>query len=345
MTMRVVVTGAAGFIGSHLCERLVQADHEVVGVDCFTDYYDTARKRSNVAGLLGERSFTLLDLDLLSAHLEPLLDGVDVVYHLAGQPGVRPSWGQEFATYSQRNLLATQRLLEAARDCKLTKFVYASSSSVYGDAEAYPTKEDLRPQPVSPYGVTKLAAEHLCELYRTTAAVPTVSLRLFTVYGPRQRPDMAFSALIEAAVTGGQFVLFGDGNQTRDFTYVDDVVTAMTAAAESDWTGVANIGGGARTSMREVIEIVSALVGPVDVISLPTQPGDVRHTAADTQVAHRAFGYTPAVSLRDGLKHMVHAFGAEVPGGVGASASLGVEVSLPIPEQITLLPDKQVDLL
>jgi len=342
--MRVVVTGAAGFIGSHLCERLVQDDHEVIGVDCFTDYYDSDRKHSNIAGLLREPSFTLLELDLLTAPLEPLLDGVDVVYHLAGQPGVRPSWGQEFATYSQRNLLATQRMLEAARDCELTKFVYASSSSVYGDAEAYPTKEDLRPQPVSPYGVTKLAAEHLCELYRTTAGVPTVSLRLFTVYGPRQRPDMAFSALVEAALTGGQFVLFGDGNQTRDFTYVDDVVTAMTSAAESDWTGVANVGGGARTSMREGIDIVAELVAPVDLIGQPTQRGDVRHTAADTEVAHRAFGYTPRVSLREGLARMVDAFRVAASGVVDTTDSFGADIPSSSLEEMSRLPGRPVDL-
>jgi nucleoside-diphosphate-sugar epimerase len=312
--MRVVVTGAAGFIGSHLCERLVQAGNEVTGVDCFTDHYDSRRKRSNVATLLREPAFTLHEVDLLTAPLEPLLDGVEVVYHLAGQPGVRPSWGQEFATYTQRNLLVTQRLLEASCDCQLAKFVYASSSSVYGDAEGYPTREDVRPQPVSPYGVTKLAAEHLCELYRTIAEVPTVSLRLFTVYGPRQRPDMAFFALIGAALTGSQFVLFGDGNQTRDFTYVDDVVAAMTAAAQSDWTGVANVGGGARTSMLEVIDIVADLVAPVDIVALPTQRGDVRHTAADTAVAHRAFGYSPRIPLREGLARMVQSFRIEASG-------------------------------
>jgi nucleoside-diphosphate-sugar epimerase len=312
--MRAVVSGAAGFIGSHLCESLLRAGDEVVGIDCFTDNYDVSRKRSNVADLLMHPAFALHEVDLLTAPLEPLLDGADAVYHLAGQPGVRPSWGQEFAIYTQRNILVTQRLLEGSRDLQLEKFVYASSSSVYGDAEAYPTKEDLRPQPVSPYGVTKLAAEHLCELYRVTAGVPTASLRLFTVYGPRQRPDMAFSALIEAAVSRSQFLLFGDGKQTRDFTYVNDVVNAMMAAARSEWTGVANIGGGSRTSMLEVIDIVAELVAPVDVISLPTQRGDVRHTAADTSVARRAFGFAPQVTLREGLARMAHSLEIEASG-------------------------------
>jgi nucleoside-diphosphate-sugar epimerase len=176
---------------------------------------------------------------------------------------------------------------------------------VYGNAEAYPTTEDLRPQPISPYGVTKLAAEHLCEVYRVTAGVPTVSLRLFTVYGPRQRPDMAFSRLVSAAIDGDPFLLYGDGEQSRDFTYVSDVITAMRAAALAPWTGVANIGGGSRTTMNQVIATVGALARPVDVVRLPVQRGDVRHTAADTSVAREAFGYEPSVSLEEGLRRMV----------------------------------------
>lgn len=302
--MRAVVTGAAGFIGTHLVTHLLDEGDEVVGIDSITDYYDTRRKLANIAPLCRREHFTFHRADLLTAPLPALLEGADVVYHLAGQPGVRPSWGEEFATYAERNLLATQRLLEAARDHPLRKLVYASSSSVYGDAETYPTVETLRPRPVSPYGVTKLAAEHLCELYRGTAGVPTASLRLFTVYGPRQRPDMAFRRLIDAAVTGGQFLLYGDGQQTRDFTYVADVVQAMRAAAVSSWTGVANIGGGATTSMRDVVDLVSEIVRPVNVVRLPTQRGDVRHTAADTTVARQGFGYVPVVRLVEGLGRM-----------------------------------------
>jgi nucleoside-diphosphate-sugar epimerase len=303
--MKVLVTGAAGFVGSHLSQRLVDQGDEVVGIDCFTDYYSPRRKEANLASLADHDSFTLQRVDLLSAPLNSLLEGVDVVYHLAGQPGVRGSWGQDFDPYVRRNVLATQRLLEAALEVSLWKFVYASSSSVYGNAATYPTSESLRPEPVSPYGVTKLAAEHLCELYRVTSGVPTVSLRLFTVYGPRQRPDMAFFRIVDSALSGKPFLLYGDGEQSRDFTYVGDVVTAMRQAALSPWTGVANIGGGSRTTMNQVIDTVSALARPVDVVRLPVQRGDVRHTAADTSVAHDSFGYVPSVGLEQGLAQMV----------------------------------------
>jgi nucleoside-diphosphate-sugar epimerase len=204
--------------------------------------------------------------------------------------------------------MATQRLLETLRDVPVGKIVFASSSSVYGDAESYPTAETVRPRPMSPYGVTKLAAEHLCELYRTNFGTPTASLRLFSVYGPGQRPDMAFSRLIGATLRGDSFTLFGDGRQTRDFTYIDDVTAAMRAAALSGWTGVANIGGGSQTSLMEVIQIVGSLTGrPVKAEHRPAQPGDVRDTAADTALAQRAFGYVPAVPLAEGLAQMVAA--------------------------------------
>lgn len=304
--MKAIVTGAAGFVGSHLCASLLDAGDEVVGVDCFTDYYSPHRKEANIAPLEGHPRFTLHRADLLTAPLTSLFSSAEVVYHLAGQPGVRASWGAEFIPYVKRNVVATQRVLEAAAEVSLWKLVYASSSSVYGNAEAYPTTEELRPQPVSPYGVTKLAAEHLCELYRAQG-VPTVSLRFFTVYGPRQRPDMAFSRLIDAALAGEPFLLYGDGEQSRDFTYVSDVVHAVRSAALSPWTGVANIGGGSRTTMNRVIELVSELAAPLDVVRLPVQRGDVRHTAADTTVAREAFGYVPAVSLEEGLDRMVRA--------------------------------------
>ena len=305
--VRSVVTGAAGFVGSHLSEFLLAQGDDVVGIDCFTDYYDTELKERNLQSVLRDDRFTLVRADLLEAPLADLLDGADVVYHLAGQPAVRPSWGADFSTYVSRNVLATQAVLEAARGLDLRKLVYASSSSVYGDAESYPTGEALRPQPVSPYGVTKLAAEHLCELYRVGFGIPTVSLRLFTVYGPRQRPDMAFSRLVAAAVRGELFELYGTGEQTRDFTYVADVVRAMRAAALSDFTGVANIGGGSRTSMNEVVDIVSGLAGEPDLRRLPKQRGDVRDTAADTRAAFEGFGYMPEVGLKDGLAFMVEA--------------------------------------
>jgi nucleoside-diphosphate-sugar epimerase len=305
--MKVLVTGAAGFIGSHLCEWLLAQGDDVHGVDAMTDYYDPWRKEQNIRPLLDWDRFVFTQADLLDAPLDTFLEGIDVVYHLAGQPGVRPSWGEEFAVYVERNVLATQRLLEAVRQVPIWKLVYASSSSVYGNAETLPTGEHLRPQPVSPYGVTKLAAEHLCELYRENFGVPTVSLRFFTVYGPRQRPDKAFKRLVEAAVSGKSFLLYGDGEQTRDFTYVDDIVHALRLAALSPWYGVANLGGGSRVSMNDVIALVSSLAMPVDLVRLPTAKGDVRHTAADTTTARTAFGYQPCTSVAEGLAAMVAA--------------------------------------
>jgi nucleoside-diphosphate-sugar epimerase len=303
--MRAIVTGAAGFIGSHLCTHLLDHGDEVVGIDSLTDYYDPRLKEVNLSEVVGREGFTLHRLDLTYAPLATLFEQADVVYHLAGQPGVRGSWGNDFQPYLARNVLATQRVLEAARDVSLWKVVYASSSSVYGDAEAFPSTEDMTPRPVSPYGVTKLAAEHLCELYRSTSEVPTASLRLFTVYGPRQRPDMAFSRLVSASCAGEPFLLYGTGEQSRDFTYVADVVAAMRQAALSPWTGVANIGGGSRTTLNEVIATIGELLRPIEVVRLPVQRGDVRHTAADTTVASTGFGYHPQVGLRDGLARMV----------------------------------------
>jgi nucleoside-diphosphate-sugar epimerase len=307
--MRAVVTGAAGFVGSHLCERLLDEGDEVAGIDCFTDYYSPRRKEANLAPLAGRSGFTLQRIDLLAAPLTSLLEDVDVVYHLAGQPGVRASWGRDFDPYLKRNVLTTQRLLEAAREVSLWKLVYGSSSAVYGNVATYPTSERLRPEPISPYGVTTLAAEQLCELYRVTAGVPTVSLRLFTVYGPRQRPDMAIFRLVHAALSGKPFLLYGDGEQSRDFTYIGDVVTAMRQAALSPWTGVANVGSGSRTTLNQVIATVYALARPVDVVRLQAQRGDVRHTAADTSVAREGFGYAPSVGLEDGLAGVVDAAG------------------------------------
>jgi nucleoside-diphosphate-sugar epimerase len=305
--MTTLVTGAAGFVGSHLCEALLRAGEHVRGVDVFTDYYDRSLKERNVEPLRGYPAFSLVNEDLVEASMSHLLADVEVVYHLAGQPGVRASWGDDFSTYVHHNVLATQRLLEEVVRHPIRKFVYASSSSIYGDAECFPTAETTRPQPVSPYGVTKLAAEHLCEVYRTNFGVPSVSLRLFTVYGPRQRPDMAFARLVEAARGGEPFALFGDGEQTRDFTFVADVVGAMRAAAASSWCGIANIGGGSRTSMNDVLRILRRLCGSFEVTTAGAQHGDVRHTAADTTVARGAFGYAPRTTLAAGLAQMVHA--------------------------------------
>ncbi|MFJ1967491.1 NAD-dependent epimerase/dehydratase family protein [Streptomyces sp. NPDC087903] len=305
--MRAVVTGVAGFIGSHLCEHLLSCGDEVVGIDALTDFYAPARKRRNLARLLDRDRFTFRGGDLLDLPLQPLFADADAVYHLAGQPGVRDSWGAEFALYLERNVLVTQHVLEAARDAGLRRLVFASSSSVYGDAESYPTPESVSPRPVSPYGVTKLAAEQLCETYRTVFGVPTASLRLFSVYGPRQRPDMAFARLVDAACTRHSFPLYGDGGQSRDFTYVGDVVTAMRSAALSSWTGVANLGGGSEVTMNQAIALLDELAAPVDVVSGPDLPGDARRTAADITLARDAFGYRPDTDIRTGLAAMVRA--------------------------------------
>lgn len=305
--MIALVTGAAGFVGSHLCEALLEDGDEVIGVDAFTDYYSRRRKEQNLAPLRLHPRFAFVEADLAEVTVVPLLAGVDHVFHLAGQPGVRASWGPDFAHYVRHNVVATQRLLEACRGRPLHKLVYASSSSIYGDAESYPTPETLRPQPVSPYGVTKLAGEHLCEVYRKSFDVPVTSLRLFTVYGPRQRPDMAFSRLVRAALAAERFEVYGDGEQTRDFTFVGDVVQAMRDAALSPWCGVANIGGGSRTSLNGVVDIVRDLCGEVRITRRPRATGDVRDTAADISVAAAAFGYSPRTSLREGLAAMVAA--------------------------------------
>jgi nucleoside-diphosphate-sugar epimerase len=301
--LRVVVTGAAGFIGSHLVERLLADDHEVVGVDCFTDYYRRARKEQNLEAARAHPNFSFEELDLVSADLTAALEGADVVYHLAGQPGVRPSWGHQFDRYARDNVLATQRLLEHLKDSRLSRLVFAGSSSVYGDAESFPTRESALPQPVSPYGVTKLAAEHLAFLYRRNFGIPVVSVRYFTVYGPRQRPDMAFSRFMQALADGDSIEVFGDGEQTREFTYVSDAVEGTLKAATAEVVGdVFNLGGGSRVTVNKVLttlEEISRL--QLRRHELPAAPGDPRHTGASINKAREQLGWEPRVSLRDGL--------------------------------------------
>ncbi|WP_437645780.1 NAD-dependent epimerase/dehydratase family protein [Sorangium sp. So ce362] len=304
--MRCLVTGVAGFIGAHLAERLVELGHEVLGVDRFTDYYARELKEGNLARLLGEPRFSLSTADLATDDLRPLLSAREVVFHQAAQAGVRPSWGQSFEGYLRDNVLATQRLLEAARaHGRVRKLVYASSSSVYGDADDVPMRESSRTAPHSPYGVTKLAAEHLCELYRRNFGLPTISLRYFTVYGPGQRPDMAFHRFIAAVLKGEAVRVHGDGEQTRDFTYVSDVVQANVEAMEGGAVGVLNIGGGSRVSLNEALGLLGELAGPVRVERGEPQAGDVRHTWADTTAARSALGYVPRVPLREGLAAQV----------------------------------------
>jgi nucleoside-diphosphate-sugar epimerase len=278
----------------------------VLGVDRFTDFYPRRVKEQNLAGLKGRAGFRFGEDDLLTADLASLLSGVTYVFHLAGQPGVRGSWGSSFPVYAENNIVATQRLLEAARGATVKKFVFASSSSVYGDAPALPTRETTLPQPVSPYGVTKLAAEHLCSLYGRNFGVPTVSLRYFTVYGPRQRPDMAFYQFIRALLDGGELAVNGDGEQTRDFTYVADIVAATVAAAEQeepDADRVYNIGGGARVSVNEVINLLERITKKsARIVRRPAQPGDARDTFADCSLARSGLRFSPAFDLERGLQ-------------------------------------------
>lgn len=304
--MRALVTGAAGFIGSRLCGRLLEEGHEVLGVDCFTPYYSRMTKQANLSLLRDHPSFRFDEVDLRTAPLEPLLDA-DVAFHLAAQPGVRGSWGASFAEYAEHNVLATQRVLEACRAAGTGRLVFASSSSVYGEAEAHPTPEDARCRPVSPYGVTKLAAEHLVEAYAATFGVQAVMLRYFTVYGPGQRPDMAFHRFIAAILDGAPIEVYGDGEQTRDVTYVDDAVEATLAAAEArPATGPINVGGGSRVSVNEAIRILAETTGRVPAIEQrPGAAGDVRHTSADLARARDLLGYRPRVGIEEGLRREV----------------------------------------
>ncbi len=302
--MRALVTGAAGFVGSNLARQLLREGHEVVGIDVLTDYYEVSIKRGNLASI-PETGFTFVEADLNTVDLTALLADVDWIFHQAGQPGVRMSWGKDFAIYVRQNVEATQRLLEAAKDApNLKRLVYASSSSIYGNAERYPTSEEDRPQPVSPYGVTKLAAEHLCSLYASNFGVPTVSLRYFTVYGPGQRTDMAFTRFVRAAVLDDLITIYGTGEQIRDFTFVDDVVAANIAAAnETVPPGtVLNVAGGSNVSVLDTLAILSAANGrPLRVEHTESVKGDVFRTGGDTTKITSLLGWKPTVTIEEGL--------------------------------------------
>lgn len=315
-----LVTGAAGFIGSHLCERLLQAGHRVIGLDAFTDSYARAVKEANLTPLRSRPDFQLFELDLVRADLAPVVAETDFIFHQAGQPGVRASWGKEFNVYVDHNIRATQRLLEAARgSARLQRLVFASSSSVYGEARDLPLREESPTRPYSPYGVTKLAAEHLCALYHSNHGLPTVALRYFTVYGPRQRPDMGFHKFIRAALSDRSIVLYGDGEQTRDFTYVADAVEANWLALAPRAVGqVFNIGGGSRCSVNQVLASLEEILGrPIRRDQRPTPPGDVRHTWADTTQAKEILGFSPRVPLREGLARQVAWLRMTAPQGSG----------------------------
>jgi UDP-glucose 4-epimerase len=299
----LLVTGAAGFIGSMLVDRLLRDGRKVRGVDSFTDYYDPAIKRRNLEEARRSPRFEFVEGDLVDLDLGQLLGDVSCCFHLAAQAGVRASWGRDFLVYIRSNIEATQKLLEAATAVKLPKLVYSSSSSVYGNARQMPVSEDALPSPVSPYGVTKLSGEQLCALYNYNYGLPVVSLRYFTVYGPRQRPDMAFHKWVRAGLRGEPVEVYGDGTQTRDFTYVDDAVEANVAAMRwRDPFGVFNVGGGATVSVLHVLGIIGLALGrKLQVVHRPRVHGDVDHTHADTRRAATALGWRTTVRVEDGI--------------------------------------------
>jgi UDP-glucose 4-epimerase len=301
--VNALVTGVAGFIGSTLAERLLGSGADVLGIDSFVDYYPRAVKEKNLAGLTRHPRFRLVEGRLQDADLPRLLSDRSHVFHLAAQAGVRKSWGRDFNVYIVNNIEATQVLLEACTNRQLERFVYASSSSVYGDSAAMPMREDALPQPVSPYGVSKLAAEQLCHLYHVNNGIPTVALRYFTVYGPRQRPDMGFHKFLRATLLGQPVTVFGDGAQTRDFTFVEDAVSATVAAGTQGVPGrVYNIGGGSRVSIDQVLDIIGSVSGRRPAVLLEgEQKGDMRHTLADTTLARTDLAFAPRVRLEEGL--------------------------------------------
>jgi len=301
--MKALITGVAGFIGSTLAERLLGEGADVVGIDCFTDYYPREVKERNLQAARANQRFRFIESRVQDVDLPVLLADRTHVFHLAAQAGVRKSWGKDFEIYTVNNIEATQVLLEACTRTKIERLVYASSSSVYGDNRPMPFREDTLPQPLSPYGVSKLAAEQLCYLYFANYGVPTVALRYFTVYGPRQRPDMAFHKFLRATLQGDPITLYGDGEQTRDFTYVADIASATATAASRGVPGrVYNIGGGSRVSVNDVLQIIQRVSGRSPRVKIDeTQKGDMRHTWADTSLAKTDLGFVPAVGLEEGL--------------------------------------------
>jgi UDP-glucose 4-epimerase len=302
--MKCLVTGAAGFIGSHLCRRLLEQDYDVLGVDMFTDFYPKWIKERNIEPLKKEKNFEFIQMDLNELDLKNTLKNIDTVFHLAAQAGIRTSWGENFSIYSKNNIEATQHLLEASRDSHITKFIYASSSSVYGLCPELPMVETSPLLPFSPYGVTKLAAEQLCLLYHKNYGIPAVSLRFFTVYGPGQRPDMAFHQFFKSIAEDKEISIFGDGTQTRDFTYIDDIIDANFACIGKGKPGeIYNIGGGNRKNLNDTFLILEEICGKkTKVTKHAVQKGDVPHTFANIEKARKDLDYSPLTQLQDGLK-------------------------------------------
>ncbi len=303
--MKCVITGAAGFIGSALSKKLLSRGHRVVGIDNFSPYYARALKKANLDRLKGLKGFSFKEKDILSAGFPELLRGAEYVFHLAAQAGVRSSWGEEFKIYTDNNIMASQKLLEAVKNCRsLKKLVYASSSSVYGDAEELPARETTPTNPMSPYGVSKLAAEKLCLLYQKNYGVPAVAVRLFTVYGPGQRPDMAFNIFVKKILGGEALPVFSGGRQTRDFTYIDDITEGIILAAGKGIPGeVYNLGGGNRISLNGAIKIIERLAGrKACVLRKGSVKGDMKHTWADISKAKKQLGYSPKTKIEEGLR-------------------------------------------
>jgi nucleoside-diphosphate-sugar epimerase len=304
--MKCMVTGAAGFIGSHLSEALVNEGHSVLGVDCFTDYYARSSKVANISALAKMGRFRLVDADLSSADLSPLLREVDFIFHLAAQPGVRASWGISFSHYVNDNIVATQRLLEAVKGTRLKRLIFASTSSIYGDSERLPTNEDAVPMPISPYGATKLLSENLCQIYLKNYSVPVVVLRYFTVYGPRQRPDMAFNIFITKIARGEEIIVYGDGDQRRDFTFVDDIVAGTVLASGASPGSVYNVGAGNSVALSDVISNLETILRrKAKIIRQERAAGDVRSTSADIRRIKKDLGYEPKTPLLEGLRKQV----------------------------------------
>lgn len=305
--MKYLVTGAAGFIGAQIAKKLLDRKDEVVGIDCFLNSYPRALKEDRIKSLLDHGRFEFIEGDILSVDLMYLMDGVDVVIHEAGQPGVRSSWGNNFKSYSINNIEATQKLLEISKGSGIKKFVYASSSSVYGNTKDMPTREDSLTKPISPYGITKLAGEQLCYLYSENFGIPTVILRYFTVFGPKPRPDMAHTIFSRAILSGEEIKVFGDGEQSRCLTHVYDVANATLSAADSRVVGeVFNIGGGVTVTMKEMISALEEIISKKAIVCyVETQKGDVTHTHPDISKAEKLLGYYPKVGLREGLVEVV----------------------------------------
>jgi len=310
--LKTLVSGVAGFIGSHLAERLIKEGFDVIGLDSFEDYYPKWIKEKNIESLLKSPKFTFLETNLLSDDLwnsSPLasnLKEIDYIFHQAAQAGVRRSWGKDFQIYTRNNILITQKLLEITKDLNIKKFIYASSSSVYGDVESFPIKETATVKPLSPYGVSKLAGENLCQLYHKNFNVPITCLRYFTVYGPRQRPDMAFHKFIKALIKNEKIHIYGSGKQTRDFTYISDVIKATLLALNAPSGEVFNIGGGNKIGLMDALSLIEALIGKkAKIKKMDAQKGDVHSTWADIKKANSLLGYKSKILLEEGLKEEI----------------------------------------